>query len=86
MKSPKISMLAQGVGAKVSINANGAMANQRPHNNMEKSWGKEFVTKKAKWHLTKVMCFNYDNHGHLAKDYFEPLQVCDCITKVKWLS
>jgi hypothetical protein len=53
------------------------------HNNKEKSWGKELATKKAKWDLTKVKCFNYDNHGHLAKDYPKPFQVCDCITKVK---
>ncbi len=53
------------------------------HINMEKSWGKELATRKVKWNLTKVKCFNYDNHGHLVKDYPKPLQVCDYITKVK---
>ncbi len=33
--------------------------------------------KKAKWNLTKVKCFNYDNHGHLAKDYPKPPRVSD---------
>jgi hypothetical protein len=39
--------------------------------------GQGIGQKKAKWHLTKVKCFNYDNHGHLAKDYPKPFQVCD---------
>lgn len=55
----------------------------RPHNNKEKSLGKKLIVKKTKQDLTKVECFNYDNHGHLAKDYPKPLQASDCISQCK---
>jgi hypothetical protein len=34
----------------------------------------------------KVKCFNYDNHGHLEKDYHKLPQINDCIFQSKKIS
>jgi hypothetical protein len=44
----------------------------KSHENKEKSMGKELTTKKVKWDMKEVKCFNYNNHGHLVKDCPKP--------------
>jgi len=44
---------------------------------------KESSIKKAKQNLSKVKCFNYDNHGHLAKDCPKSPRVIKCIAQNK---
>ncbi len=41
-------------------------------NNKEKLTNKEPPIEKVKWDVVKVKCFNYDNNGHMAKDYLKP--------------
>jgi hypothetical protein len=44
---------------------------------------KESSIKKAKHDLSKVKCFNYNNHGHLAKDCPKSQRVIECIAQSK---
>jgi hypothetical protein len=43
------------------------------------------MTKKVKWDLPKVKCFNYDNHKHLAKNCPKPPKVSDYISEGKFI-
>jgi hypothetical protein len=53
------------------------------HDDKENLLGKELTTKKLKWDLLKVKCFNCDNHEHLVKDYPKPPWVNDHISQGK---
>jgi hypothetical protein len=44
---------------------------------------KEPPIEKVKWDVVKVKCFNYDNNGHMAKDYPKPPWVNECIAQGK---
>jgi hypothetical protein len=59
-------------GNKSSNKCKWGQGNLGSHDNKEKSMGKELTTKKAKWDMKEVKCFNYDNHGHLVKDCPKP--------------
>lgn len=56
-----------------------------PHDDKEKSLGKELVVQKVKRDFTKFKCFYCDNHKHLVKDCPKPPLVNDCISQGKMI-